>query len=282
MTTQDLKIPVPKSRRYVRARLRHSNNPFPKLEQLVIIATGLHSHMDKESQLKLSDTYRRSGFATLQFNFAGHGVDQNKSDGTIKDVTLSSSIQDLKAIWDYSQAHLPLSIDTEHTVISANSYGALISLLALEKNIISPETMVLTAPFSLDKFKKWHIPLSILAKVMPHKIHQILKLPIASEMIVDFLKNHKNAMRKKDLLGSTAVHFFVGSDDNISSVESIKNWSTQFNANSPKETPFVHDLQAHYKIYPNVKHFEIPDLVAQDICDRSVRFIKQVRQLRED
>ena len=278
MTTHDFTIQVFQSKRHLKARLSQSHFDPSTLQKLVIIATGLHSHMDKESQIKTSNTYQNAGFDTLQFNFTGHGQGQNKSDGTLNDITLSSSIQDLKTIWDYAQTKLPVS--PNQISIHANSYGALISLLALEKNLISPESMVLIAPFSMDKFKQLRIPLSILTKFMPEKITKILKLPISSEMLIDFLKKHTRGMEKKDLLSNTAIHFFVGSQDKVSSPKTIQKWCQQFNTHQPKNVPFVDSIQAHYKEYPDVKHFNIPDEIHQDIMMRSIDFINLTRRLR--
>lgn len=278
MTTQNLTLQVPKSKRRLKARLSRSISDSSILQKLVIIATGLHSHMDKESQIKTSNTYQKAGFDTLQFNFTGHGEGKNKSDGTLEDITLSSSIEDFKTIWDYAQTKLPT--DTNHIAIHANSYGALICLLALEKNLISPENMILIAPFSMEKFKQLRLPLNILAKLMPEKITQILKLPISSKMLIDFLDHHTHGMERKNLLGSTAVHFFVGSDDKVSSPKAIQKWCKQFNTHQPKNVPFVDTIQAHYKEYPGVKHFNIPDEIHQDIMMRSIDFINRTRKLR--
>ena len=275
-----LDFDIPKGKHNIKARLSYSEGDFSQLQQLIIMATGLHSHMDKESQVKMSDNYRQAGFATLQFNFTAHGQGENKSGGTMKEVTLSSSIQDLKTVWDYSKTQLPKNIDVYNAVIAANSYGALISLLALEKNLITPESMVLVAPFSFDKFKPWILPLRIIAKMMPDKISQILKLPVSSEMVKDFLKHHTKGMRRKNLLGSTAVHFFVGAEDKIASVETVKKWSYQFNKDMPSQVPFVDNLQAHCMVYPGVPHFEIPDHIQQDISDRSIKFIRNTHKLR--
>lgn len=278
MVVQNLKLKIPDEERHVVARLNYAENNVYKLQQLIIIATGLYSHMDKESQIKIADSYQQAGFATLQFNFMGHGENQNKSEGEIKDLTLSSSIKDIKTVWDYS-THLQ-NIDTNCIAINANSYGALISLLALEKRLITPETMVLVAPYSFDKFKPWILPLSLLAKLMPDKIAQILKLPVSSPMVCDFLKHHKHSMRKKDLLGSTAVHFFVGADDKISSPRDVKKWCKTFNANTSPDIPFVDNVQAHCSIYDNVPHFEIPQPVQEDIATKSINFIRETRTIR--
>ena len=200
-------LKIPNENRSIRLRLGSVDSPSHKLRQLIIIATGLLSHMDKESQKRLAASYQEKGFSTLQFNFMGHGEGQNKSDGNIDDLTISSSIKDIKTVWNYTKS-LP-NINPLHTTISANSYGGLISLLALEKKLITPESMVLVAPFSFDKFKRWVLPLTLISKLMPGKISKILKLPISDPMLTDFLKHHTRGISKKTLLGNTAVHFFI-------------------------------------------------------------------------
>ena len=278
MAQKDFTLKIPDENRHIRLRFNPAKNSEHQLQQLIIIATGLYSHMDKKSQSRLAKSYQQAGFSTLQFNFMGHGEGENKSDGKIENITLSSSIKDIKTVWDYSKG-LP-NIDTEHSVISANSYGGLISLLALEKNLISPESMVLVAPFSLDKFKPWVLPLRLISKLMPDKVSQILKLPVPNNLLSDFLKHHTNGMTKKDMLGSTAVHFFIGSRDNVSSPKDIKKWCRIFNSQTPSRTPFVDNTQAHCTVYKDVPHFKIPESVQKDITDRSIDFIKKTREIR--
>ena len=275
---ENLKLKIPNEQRHISIRLSQPNGAIRQLRQLIIIATGLHSHMDKESQLETAETYQQAGFTTLQFNFMGHGEGQNKSEGEIKDLTLSSSIKDMKTVWDYS-THIP-NIDPENTAINANSYGALISLLALEKGLIEPESMTLVAPFSLDKFKRWVLPLRLLLKLMPNKISKVLNLPVSSTMLVDFLKNHTHGMTKKDLLGSTAVHFFVGAEDTISSKSDIKRWCETFNSHTPSHTPFIDGIQSHCTVYEGVPHFKIPPSVHNDIMVKSINFIRKTRDIR--
>ena len=275
----EFSLKVPNESRHIRLRLGLPKTPSYRLSQLIIIATGLHSHMDKKSQLALAESYQQAGFSTLQFNFMGHGEQQNKSDGKIEDITLSSSLKDLKAVWDYSR-ELSKEIDTSHTAISANSYGALISLMALEKRTISPESMVLLAPFSPDKFKRLALPLHLLLKLMPDKVSKILKLPVSTTMLSDFLNNHTRAITRKDLLGSTAVHFFVGSEDKVSSVGDIQRWCRVFNANAPSDACFTDHTQAHCTIYPGVPHFEIPEEVRNSITAASIDFIRRTRALK--
>ncbi len=279
MIEKNISLKVQNNHRYIRLRLCCPNNSLNDQRQLIIIATGLYSHMDKESQKKLAESYQKAGFSTLQFNFMGHGEGINKSDGKPRDITLSSSIEDLRAVWDYSQGLSGIA-NTNNTAISANSYGALISLMALERKFISPESMILVAPYSFDKFKPWVLPIKLISKLFPEKIIDLLKLPVSSGMLKDFLKYHTHAMTKKDLLGSTAVHFFIGSEDKISSQKSIERWSKTFNNQSPSHLAFVDNKQAHYTIYEGVPHFDIPPSVQEDIDRKAISFITKTKKIR--
>ena len=274
----EFNLKVPNESRHIRLRLSVPNIASHQLRQLIIIATGLHSHMDKKSQVTTAESYQKAGFATLQFNFMGHGEQQNKSDGKIENVTMSSSLADLKTVWDYTQ-RLPEDIDSKHISISANSYGALISLMALEEKLISPDSMVLIAPFSLDKFRPWVLPLHLITKFMPDKVEKILKLPISAAMLTDFLRKHTKGMTKKDLLGHTAVRFFVGSADRISSLTDVQKWCRVFNAHTPADYPFVDNTQANYTVYEGVPHFNIPEQVQRDITTRSINFIRKTLEI---
>jgi len=277
MIAQDFKLKVPGEERGIKARL-HLQDDQAKLKQLLIIATGLYSHMDKDSQINAAKSYQKAGFSTLQFNFMGHGEQQNKSDGDVKDMTISSSIKDMTTVWKYVQS--TLNIEANHISISANSYGALISLLALEKRLITPESMVLVAPYSCDKLKSWALPLGLMVKLMPQTVIKALHLPVSPVMLKDFFRYHTKGMTKKDLLGSTAVHFFVGSADTIAPAKNVVKWSKTFNNQPLQNTPFVDDVQAHHIIYPGVKHFEIPPQTQRDILSRSIDFIEKTHQLR--
>ncbi|MBO7483907.1 MAG: alpha/beta hydrolase [Alphaproteobacteria bacterium] len=279
MIEKNISLKVQNNHRYIRLRLCCPNNSLNDQRQLIIIATGLYSHMDKESQIKLAESYQKAGFSTLQFNFMGHGGGHNKSDGKLKDITLSSSLEDLKAVWDYSQ-ELSGKVNINNTVITANSYGALISLMALERKFISPESMILVAPYSFDKFKPWVLPIKLISKLLPEKTTNLLRLPVSSTMVKDFLKYHTHAVAKKDLLGSTAVHFFVGSDDKISSQKNIKKWCKVFNKQTPSNIPFIDNKQAHYTVYEGVSHFDIPQSVQQDINQKAISFITKTKKIR--
>ena len=274
---ENLKLKISGEQRHISTRLVRSDN-IHQLQQLIIMATGLHSHMDKASQVQTAGTYSRAGFSVLQFNFMGHGKGENKSDGDIKDLTITSSIKDMKTVWDYSR-YIP-GIDPKNIAISANSYGGLIALLAMEKGMIAPESMSLVAPFSFDGLKPWILPLRLILKLAPNMLPKILGFPVHPPMIRDYLEHHTRGMTKKDLLGTTAVHFFIGSEDRVSSQKDIKRWCKTFNAHTPPSTPFVDNIQAQYTVYEGVPHFKIPPVIQNDIFTKSIAFIRGTRNVR--
>lgn len=277
MSKKEFDLDVPGENRHIKLRFNSPKNA-KKSYPLVIIATGLYSSMNKDSQIKLAESYQKAGFSTLQFNFMGHGENKNKSEGDIKNVTLSSGIKDIKAVWDYAKT-LSNKVNTNDIVISGSSYGAVVALVALENKLISPESMVLVAPFSFEKLKSWSLPVRLLAILAPSLIAKIFKIPVHPALVQDLAKNHYNAITKKNLLGNTAVLFFVGDKDNISSGTDIKKWCQMFNENQPNNIPFVGGVQAQYKIYDNVPHFQIPANVYKDIHKRSIDFIKKTHAI---
>ena len=272
MTDTDFKIYVPEDGREIASRLR-----FPAgvaKPPLIIMATGLYSYMDKESQEEVAQRYLQAGFSVLQFNFMGHGYFPNKSDGDIQDITLSSSINDLTAVWNYARDRLSGDVDMERTVVHATSYGSLTALMALEQRKIAPNAMISISPYSFYKLKPWALPLSVLGHTLPDGLKRTLKLNIPVKMLDDFRKNHSNALKKKGFMGSTAISFFVGADDKISSPETVQSWTRMINYDA--DIGYLGGHQARYTIYPGVKHFVMPKEVGDNIFRESLAFIEEV------
>jgi len=277
MNKTDFDLKIPYESRSIRVRFALPKHATTKLPQLVIIATGYSSNMDRYNQLKLAKYFQNAGFATLQFNFMGHGTEKNKSDGNMQDATLTSSIKDLKSVWNYAKRHLSDKVDTKHIAIAANSYGALVSLRALEKNIIAPESMTLISPMVLDKYKPWFWILKYFVMLMPNLASKIFKAP--KDFCLDISRHHTKVISKKNLLGNTAVYFLVGEKDKIAPYKYILKWCKMFNQYQPSNVPFVDNVQARCKIYANVPHFNIPENMLTDMHKRSIEFIKKTRIL---
>ena len=279
MVKTDFSLVIPGENRNIKARLTVPKRVNKNLPQLIIIATGLASHIDRDGQKSLAKSYQKAGFATLQFNFMAHGENENKSDGKMEQVTVSSGIKDLKTVWDYAKT-LSGKVNTKDIVISASSYGAIVSLIALENKLISPESMVLLAPFTWEYVKAKGLLVKWLTIYAPSLAVKIFKISVHPALARDVAKNYFDAISKKGLLGNTAVYFFVGSSDKISSSSEIKKWCKQFNSQQPADVPFVDNVQALYKIYNNVKHFKMPDNISKDMHKRSIEFIKKTHQKR--
>ena len=272
MADTNFKLYVPEGTRKIACRFRLPS-VGEKRPPLMIMATGLYSYMDKESQEAVAQRYLGAGFAVLQFNFMGHGYPPYKSDGDIKDITLSSSINDLTAVWNYSR-QLSEVVNTDHTVLQATSYGALTAMMAEEQGKIAPEAMISISPYSFYKLKPWALPLSIVGHILPNEVKKALHFNIPVKLLDDFMENHPNALKKKGFMGNTAIHFFVGEDDKISSAETVKSWTNMINYDA--DIGYPGGRQAQYTIYPGVKHFYMPEEVGKDIFRTSLRFVKTV------
>ena len=275
MPKEIFKLEIPKEKRKISVTLTSPPGDLSKL-QWVIMLHGLYSKMD--GQEEVARTYNNAGLGTLQPIFKGHGEGENKSDGELQNVTLSSGISDLKTTYDY--ATQKLSIPERNLVIGANSYGALVALLAMNQRLISPESMILVAPFSLNRFRPW-IPLLRFIKKIPGGLDFLSKkVKISPALISDYLQNHTHPFRK-DLFGSTAVHFFVGANDRHIS---DPNWICRFcetnNKNSPTNVPFVDGTQAHCTIYPGLGHGRMPKKESEISMKESIAFIKATHALR--
>ena len=139
--------------------------------------------------------------------------------------------------------------------------------------------MVLVSPLSLERYKHWTVLLRLMITLMPHLASKIF-FNATPNMMWDFLRNHSDLMSKKNLLGNTAIYFLSGAQDKIAPSSDIKKWCKKFNQETPKDTHFINNIQAQYKIYDNVKHFKIPDDVAKDMNKRSVEFVKKTHALK--
>ena len=258
MIKENLKITIPNENRVLAAQI--SYDPMIQNQQLVLMATGYNSTMRKWTQMEVACRYQEANFATLQFDFMGMG----DSDGKLRDTTLSSSITDLTSVWNYATQKLGDKADVDHIAISANSYGALIALMAYERGCIFPESMVLTAPYSFNRIKPFVLPLNLIMKVIPDKVLEMLNVPFTSKMFDDFIKNHRHALEKKNLLDGTAVLFFLGKKDPLVSLKTVKKWCDESKFYTPRPETY------------NYGHGKLPKHVEIEIQTKAVNFIKLV------
>ena len=281
---------VPEEDRTIEAEF--SCRPSQRLRQLIIMLHGLNSSMEEASQMALARTYQDAGFATLRANFMGHG-ERYKSQGKIEDTNITSNLYDVKALWKYAQEHLLARIDPSSVAISASSYGALVSLIALEKKIISPESMVLMAPFWLDAYQKpTLLPVSLLAKLMPRSVLDALLTPVLKKafpelgergvhpaLVSDFFKHHMHALKRPELLRNTsAIALMCGTNDTVSPIGQAQSFRDRVNQQKA-HGPFIDDQQV--KLYSlQAGHDNMPSKVFSKRNQLAVQFIQKTRALR--
>lgn len=281
---------VPEEKRYIKAQFSCPHGS--RLPQLIIMLHGLYSCMEKSSQMALARTYQDAGYATLRANFMGHG-ERHKSEGNIENTNITSNLYDVKALWNYAQKDLAEWIDPSNIAISASSYGALVSLIALEKKIISPESMVLMAPFWLDAYQKPALlPASLLAKLMPRSVLDALLTPVLQKvfpelearhvhpaLISDFLKHHTRSLKRPELLSNTsAIALMCGTKDWVSPISQAEKFRDRVNRQNAKG-PFIDNQQV--KLYPlEIEHDNIPPEDSNKRNQLAVQFIQRTRALR--
>ncbi len=279
----DFKIKIPDKKRRIYARWTYDESKVKEgiKQPLVVFCTGFNSNIEKNSHTNLVHFFNQQGFSTLQFNFCGHGKGVFKSDGSLNEVTLTTGIEDLTAVWNYTRNHLSATTDIEHMFIHANSYGALVSLLAVESGKIQPQSMVLVSPFSFDKFRPYILPISMISKIFPNFVHKVTGLPISDAMVQDIQKNHRHFLENINL-GKTPVYFFIGSDDPVADPKTIEKWWNIINKTQKNSSDFIGGWQAHLGIYRGAKHFILPKGVQRDINRRSLEYFNGYRNLRKE
>lgn len=115
---------------------------------LAIIMHGLGGDKEAPIHLALSKALAERGFATLRFDFNGHGA----SGGDFRDMTIPSEIEDARAVLSYAQG---LDFVSEISMIGHSQGGVVASLLAGEL-VGTPEaeiaSLVLLAPaYGIDQ-----------------------------------------------------------------------------------------------------------------------------------
>lgn len=115
---------------------------------MVILMHGIFSSKDYVPIPSIAKGLAKAGIASIRFDFDGHG----KSEGRMQDMTIEKELADAKAIWDYVRS-LPyvngigLLGHSQGGVIASMTAGR----LAMEKDGIAPEGVVLIAPGSVIK-----------------------------------------------------------------------------------------------------------------------------------
>ena len=220
---------------------------------LIIMAAGLHSFYTKPSQKNIARWCRTQGFATLQFNYMGHGSDENKSDGDLKNVTISTGVDDIVAVYRYAKNNLSDRIDTRHIFINANSYGAFCAWRALDcHKDFCPTAMAFVGPYDPKAWMKKLQPFANFAPTLFEKIAKPFKLTAAN--INDFCANHTEAMQiQPKSLGNIPLLCIGGKNDHISNAQKCQQLANQFS----EDLQFPFGRQTNAKIVPG-GHFNTP------------------------
>ncbi|TVX91932.1 alpha/beta hydrolase family protein [Paenibacillus agilis] len=95
----------------------------------IIFGHGFTGHKAEANFMfkRLSDELAKRGYATVRFDFAGSG----ESDGEFVDMTVSTEVQDMLAVWDAVQ--VMEGINPKRVSLLGFSLGGVVSLLAAEQ-----------------------------------------------------------------------------------------------------------------------------------------------------
>ncbi|MCR8844024.1 lysophospholipase [Paenibacillus sp. SC116] len=108
----------------------------------IIFGHGFTGHKAEANFMfkRLSDELAKWGYATIRFDFAGSG----ESDGEFVDMTVSTEVQDMLAVWDAVQ--VMEGIDPKRVSLLGFSLGGVVSLLAAEQLGDELEHLLLLCP----------------------------------------------------------------------------------------------------------------------------------------
>ena len=114
-------------------------NPGQRCD-LVIMCHGLNCDHDFELMQRIAIQLRSAGFATLMFDFNGHG----KSDGKFVDMTIPNEIEDLEQVLAYAQ---DLRF-VDDIALVGHSQGAIVAAMVASKHPEDIKAVTLLAPSS--------------------------------------------------------------------------------------------------------------------------------------
>lgn len=98
---------------------------LPKIKNpsVVIMCHGFASCKDSLHRIEIAEKFCTSGFATLRFDFYGHG----KSYGSFEEFTISKGIEDLKTILDWVEKQK--NLNSKKIGVQGSSLGGTIAML---------------------------------------------------------------------------------------------------------------------------------------------------------
>lgn len=114
-------------------------NPGQRCD-LVVLCHGLNCDHDFELMQRIAIQLRSAGFATMMFDFNGHG----KSDGRFSEMTIPNEIEDLEQVLAYAQ---DLRF-VDDIALVGHSQGAIVAAMVAGKHPEDIKAVVLLAPAS--------------------------------------------------------------------------------------------------------------------------------------
>ena len=114
-------------------------NPGQRCD-LVVLCHGLNCDHDFELMQRIAIQLRSAGFATMMFDFDGHG----KSDGRFSEMTIPNEIEDLEQVLAYAQ---DLRFVDEIALVG-HSQGAIVAAMVAGKHPEDIKAVTLLAPAS--------------------------------------------------------------------------------------------------------------------------------------
>lgn len=124
MIKESFEIKVDK--RIIRGIISKPDNPDKKYP-MAIISHALMTDMTKLFYLDLEEAINDMGFASIRFDFNGHGI----SDGSLLDMTLYNEVEDLEAVFEYARS---LDFVGQLGLIGHSQGGVVSSLVAARKS----------------------------------------------------------------------------------------------------------------------------------------------------
>lgn len=116
---------------------------FPSVKnlKLLIILHGWNSHKDKATYLEPERFALNKGYATVRFDFPGHG----ESSGSTKECNIQTSILSLSEVINHLRNNFSYKINISNIAILANSFSGEVALLAASR-FQSIKKLILTSP----------------------------------------------------------------------------------------------------------------------------------------
>ncbi|MFO7967411.1 MAG: alpha/beta hydrolase [Archaeoglobaceae archaeon] len=170
----------------------------------IIALHGLEGDKDRGKWPAVASYFYESGFACLRFNFRGCGENE-KSDGSFEDLTLSGRIEDYNAALNYVRSEQ--SIDRNRIGVIGSSMGGMVAIGGKQKvNAV----VTMGSPYKVPRYGK---------PLIPQKEGDHYVLPSGSRFKKDFYQDLQKYDLTKDVKQAPPLMIIHGSSDEIVPVE---------------------------------------------------------------